>query len=238
MCHSHDSRPPASPVVTGGVASHGPLEMTAADGNRFAAFRATPEVPNGASLVLLPDSRGLHPFYHDLAQRFAQAGYDTIAIDPYGRSAGTGPRGGDDFDEMKHLFLLEPAHVDADVAAAAAQPSGRIFTVGFCLGGGHSWRQAAALPGIAGAIGFYGPPRFFGDAAPEVKAPLLMLLAGDDTVTSQAEFDAMAADLDAAGREHQMHVYAGAPHSFFDRAHGEWAEACEDAWHRILDFTS
>jgi carboxymethylenebutenolidase len=35
-----------------------------------------------------------------------------------------------------------------------------------------------------------------------------------------------------------MHVYAGAPHSFFDRAHDDWAEACEDAWHRILAFTA
>jgi len=237
MCHSTDSRPPASPVVTGGVASHGPLEITAADGNRFAAHRAMPEVPNGNSIVLLPDLRGLHPFYRDLAQRFAEAGFNTIAIDFYGRSAGTGPRD-DDFDGMKHLGLLDPAHVDADVAAAAALLPGRVFTVGFCLGGGHSWRQAATQPGLAGAIGFYGPPRFFGDATPDVNAPILMLLAGDDVATPQSEFDAMAAGLDEARKEYGMHVYEGAPHSFFDRAHGDWAEACEDAWRRILAFTS
>ncbi|MDL4813426.1 dienelactone hydrolase family protein [Actinomadura opuntiae] len=237
MCHSTDGRPPASPAVTGGVAAQGPLEITARDGNRFAAYRAEPEVPNGSGLVLLPDVRGLHPFYTELAQRFAEAGYDTIAIDFYGRTAGTAPRD-DGFDGMKHLPLLESAHVDADVAAAAARLSGRVFTVGFCLGGGHAWRQAATLPGIAGAIGFYGPPRFFGDAAAEVEAPLLMLLAGDDVATPQEEFDAMAADLERAGKEYEMHVYAGAPHSFFDRSYGDWAQACEDAWRRILAFTA
>ncbi|MBO2454484.1 dienelactone hydrolase family protein [Actinomadura barringtoniae] len=237
MCHSTDSRPPASPVVTGGVASHGPLKITAADGNRFSAYRATPEVPNGSSVVLLPDVRGLHPFYPDLAQRFAEAGFETIAIDYYGRSAGTGPRD-DDFDGLKHLDLLDFAHVDSDVAAAAALLPGRVFTVGFCLGGGHSWRQAATQPGLAGAIGFYGSPRFFGDATPDVKAPILMLLAGDDVATPQADFDAMAAGLEDAGKSHEMHVYEGAPHSFFDRAHDDWSAACEDAWHRILAFTS
>ena len=33
-----------------------------------------------------------------------------------------------------------------------------------------------------------------------------------------------------------MHIYDGAPHSFFDRSFGEWHEACEDAWRQILGF--
>jgi carboxymethylenebutenolidase len=35
-----------------------------------------------------------------------------------------------------------------------------------------------------------------------------------------------------------MHVYAGAPHSFFDRSFAQWQDACADAWQRILDFTA
>jgi carboxymethylenebutenolidase len=38
----------------------------------------------------------------------------------------------------------------------------------------------------------------------------------------------------AAGADVETAVYDGAPHSFFDRAHGEWQEACADAWTRIL----
>jgi carboxymethylenebutenolidase len=237
MCHSTDSRPPAAPVVTGEVAEHGRLEITAADGNRLSAYRATPTGPRGASVVIMPDVRGLHPFYEALADRFAEAGFEALAIDYYGRTAGTLARD-ESFDPMPHLAMLKPGHVDADVAAAAARLPGPLYTVGFCLGGGHSWRQAATGLDLAGAIGFYGPPRFFGDAAPEVAAPLLMLLAGDDVATPQAEFEALAADLDRAGKQYQMHVYDGAPHSFFDVEFGRWEQACTDAWHRILEFTA
>jgi carboxymethylenebutenolidase len=33
-----------------------------------------------------------------------------------------------------------------------------------------------------------------------------------------------------------MVTYPGAPHSFFDRAQAEHAEASEDAWRRVLAF--
>lgn len=91
MCHPTDSRPPAAPFTTGTVAEEGRLEITAADGNRFNAFRAAPSVPNGRSILLLPDRRGLHPFYEDLARRFAEAGFHVMAFDFYGRSAGLTP---------------------------------------------------------------------------------------------------------------------------------------------------
>jgi carboxymethylenebutenolidase len=240
MCHRTGSRPPASPVA-GAVAEHGPLELATADGNRFCAYRAVPAEPNGSSVVILPDVRGLHPFYESLTRRFAEAGFHTIAIDFYGRTAGTSPRDGS-FDPMRHLPLLTAGHVDADVAAAAGllrqKNPGPVFTVGFCLGGGHSWRQAAGNLHLAGAIGFYGPPRFFGDATADLSAPLLMLLAGDDVVTSPEEFQALAAGFAQAGKEYEMYVYGGAPHSFFDVAFGEWEQACADAWRRILDFTA
>ncbi|MBO2456175.1 dienelactone hydrolase family protein [Actinomadura violacea] len=241
MCHSTGGRPPASPVVTGDVAEHGRLKITAADGNRLSAYRAVPAVPNGRNLVVLPDIRGLHPFYEALAMRFAEAGFHTIVTDYYGRSADPAPRD-ESFDPMAHLPLLEDRHVDADTAAAAArlraEHPGPVFTVGFCLGGGHSWRQAATGLGLAGAVGFYGPPRFFGDATAALSAPLLMLLAGDDAATPPAEFDKLTSGFDAAGKAYEKHVYDGAPHSFFDRDSGEWEEACADAWHRVLDFTA
>jgi carboxymethylenebutenolidase len=41
----------------------------------------------------------------------------------------------------------------------------------------------------------------------------------------------------AAGAEVDAVVYDGAPHSFFDRSYGEWAEACQDAWEHILALT-
>lgn len=241
MCHPTHSRPPAAPMTTGSVGDEGRLEITAADGNRFSAFRAAPTVPNDRSVLLLPDLRGLHPFYEDLARRFAEAGFHTLALDYYGRTAGPGPRDSA-FDSATHLALLEPAHVEADAAAAVDKlrewSGDPVFSVGFCLGGAYSWRLASADLGLAGAVGFYGPPRFFGDRTEQLSAPLLMLLAGDDVATTREEFDTFAAGLDRAGKEHEMHVYDGAPHSFFDDTFADWQDACTDAWSRLLDFTT
>ncbi len=78
-----------------------------------------------------------------------------------------------------------------------------------------------------------GPDR---SAPREIAAPILALQAGDDqniTAEHNAAFDAA---LTAAGVEHEVVTYAGAPHSFFDRKHEEYAEASEDAWERVLAF--
>jgi len=49
--------------------------------------------------------------------------------------------------------------------------------------------------------------------------------------------DAVQEELDwAAGVEHEIVTYPGAPHSFFDRKQEEFADASEDAWRRVLDF--
>ncbi|NBE97398.1 dienelactone hydrolase family protein [Nonomuraea sp. KC401] len=237
MCHSTDSRPPAPPVQ-GEVASHEQIELTAADGNRFLAYRAEPAEPNGRCVVILPDVRGLHPFYRDLAVRFAEAGFPTIAIDYFGRTADGGERD-DDFDFMTHVNQLTPEGIRADVRAATEELSDRgpVFTVGFCMGGSQSWRQAAEGNGLAGGIGFYGALRFIDPPQDGPGAPLLLLRGGADTVSTPEEFEAYEATLDRVGTEHETHVYEGAPHSFFDRSYGEWAEACQDAWKRILSFT-
>ena len=63
-----------------------------------------------------------------------------------------------------------------------------------------------------------------------------MLVAGADGATGQEEFVDLDGRLTELGVPHEMHVYPGAPHSFFDRAYGDWKDACDDAWRRILHF--
>src|SRR3712207_9563822 len=86
MCHDPDSRPPAPPR-TGDVAERGTLTLTAADGTDFSAAVALPAEPARVGVVILPDIRGLHPYYVALAERFAQAGLAAVAIDYFGRTA-------------------------------------------------------------------------------------------------------------------------------------------------------
>ena len=85
MCHDDDSRPP-TPPNPGPVHEHGPLTLLSADGTQVMAYRALPDAPARAGVVILPDIRGLHPYYEQLAIRFAEAGFAAIAI---GASSGS-----------------------------------------------------------------------------------------------------------------------------------------------------
>lgn len=238
MCHDDDSRPPSPPIV-GDVASYGRLDLVSTDGTALRAYQARPVPDPTLGVVILPDIRGLHPFYEDLAVRFAEAGFAAIAIDYFGRTAGAGERL-DDFDWQSHVPLVQPDNVAADTEVAATllrqQGATSVFTVGFCFGGSQSWRLSASDIGLSGVMGFYGKPSMVADVEQRMTTPTLMLVAGADS-TPVEDFQALDDRIGANGTAHEMYVYDGAPHSFFDRSFGDWHGACDDAWRRMLDFT-
>ena len=239
MCHSDESRPPAPPRQ-GEVGAHGDLRLTAADGNTFLAYEAHPAEPSTRGIVILPDIRGLHHYYKHLAERFAEAGFHAVAFDWFGRTADSDDRA-EGFDWQTHIPQTTPEGIAADVAACIEKLRNdgveSVFTVGFCFGGRNSYRQAADQPGIAGAIGFYGSVDNVGPVVDQVQAPILMLLAGADQSIAPESFDGLIATLTERGIDAERRVYDGAPHSFFDRSFADHADACADAWTRILDFT-
>ena len=247
MCFELDSLPPI-PEIAGAAVSHHDLVLSSADGTRFAAFAATPDDPSAVGIVVLPDVRGLYRFYEELALRFAERGSAAIAIDYFGRTGGVGKRD-DDFPYMEHVAQTEPAAIQADVAAAIAwlrsHEGGsreRIFTVGFCFGGRHSWLATAGGHGLAGAVGFYGSlGERNGQPGPiqlaaQMRAPILALQAGDDANITAQDNAAFDVELAAAGVEHEVVTYEGAPHSFFDRKQADHQAASDDAWARVVRF--
>lgn len=247
MCFDLDSAPPIPPL-SGASVSHDDLVLEARDGNRFAAFLATPEEPARVGVVILPDVRGLYRFYEELALRFAERGCAALALDYFGRTAGVEKRG-DDFEYMPHVQRTTQAGVQADTGAAVAHLRGlgceAVFTVGFCFGGRNSWLAAASGHGLAGAVGFYGRPGAGNDGSPgpaqraaEMAAPILALQAGDDPGIPVEDSTAFGEALATAGVEHELVVYPGAPHSFFDRKHEQFAADSEDAWKRVLAFVA
>jgi carboxymethylenebutenolidase len=245
MCFDLDSAPPI-PVIAGAAVTHRDLELAASDGNRFAAFAAEADEPNSVGVVILPDVRGLYRFYEELALRFAERGINAIAFDYFGRTAGVAKRG-DDFEYMPHTAATTREGLDGDVRACVEyvreQGNRSIFTVGFCFGGRQSWLSAAGGHGLSGAIGFYGRPGLGQDGSPgpiqragEIDCPVLGLMGGADEAIPQADVDAFDQALTEAGVEHELVVYPGAPHSFFDRKYEEHVQASEDAWARVLAF--
>jgi carboxymethylenebutenolidase len=245
MCFDTDALPP-DPARTGfGVGTERTI-LAADDGNRFAATVARTTADDPAGVVLLPDVRGLHPYYERLAEHLADAGLHTVALDPYGRTAGAEHRA-DGFDHQPHRRATTDEGFRADVRAAAeaARELGatRVLTLGFCFGGRASLMQASQ-GSVDGVVAFYGPPAGEGTAGSPlqeardglVRVPVLGLYGGADDGIPVADTEDYGAALDAADVSNRIVVYPDAPHSFFDRRMTDHAEACRDAWARVLAF--
>jgi carboxymethylenebutenolidase len=248
MCVEHDSRPPIAPIA--GAAVDGSLvELISGDGTRCAAYCAHASAPSGAGMIVLPDVRGLAPFFEELALRFAEAGIDAIALDHYGRTAGA-ERRGPDFDHAPHTTRTTWAGLRADAIAAgehlrAEHGVRSLFSIGFCMGGRISFLLAAVPElGLAGAVGFYGWPvgpwrndtPAPAEVAGSMRAPILAIFGGADAGIPSEHVDAFRSALATAGVEHEVITMAGAPHSFFDRKQESFASASAEAWAAVQAF--
>ena len=254
MCFAFDAHPPDLPAdlvrprMAGGAGAE-ILELTSADGTTFSAALAESSEPTGGpAVIVLPDVRGLYRFYVELAERLAQAGPHAIAIDYFGRTAGTGERD-EDIEFMPHVEQTRETQVQADADAAKTALVERagvtsFVTVGFCFGGSQSF-HAGMSPELMldGVVGFYGrlaggragiPPVL--DQVGEIRCPVLGLFGGADEGIPTTDVDTFDRLLDEHDVEHDIVIYPDAPHSFFDRKYEEHAGACSDAWRRVLGF--
>jgi carboxymethylenebutenolidase len=249
MCFDVDSRPPIVPIAGGALDSRR-MVLNAADGNRLAAFEARAGAPSGAAILILPDVRGLHPYYEELALRFAEHGVDALAIDYFGRTAGVEPRS-DAFEYRPHVNQTTWAGLETDIRAGLeALKSGRsrgsrtFFSVGFCFGGRMSYLASTLELGLAGVVAFYGPPlgaHYSGAPAPadvagRMRGRVLAIYGGADGAIPHDDVEAFEAALSNAGVEHRVVTYPDAPHSFFDRKAADFAEASAAAWDEVLRF--
>ena len=249
MCFDLDSRPPIAPIA-GGSQDHESITLTADDGNRFLAFRARATRPSGAGVVILPDVRGLHPYYEELALRFAEAGIDALAFDWFGRTAGLDTPRDDAFEYAPHVAQTTWDGIAADIRAAAAEVGAdearvsTLFTIGFCFGGQVAFDTPTLGLGLTGAIGFYGSPvRDRGNGTPipvevagDMEGAVLGLFGGADGGIPPEAVAQFGDALTAAGVDHRLIAYEGAPHSFFDRKAAEFADASDAAWGEVLAF--
>ena len=251
MCYPRGSRPPEVPIdlippMTGGAGGEDAV-LTSADGTKFRTYLAK-TAGGDAGVVISPDVRGLHPFYEELAERFASAGVNAIAFDYFGRTAGV-ERRADDFDYMPHVRQTAPKTLFADIVASRAHleretKARRTFVLGFCFGGRVAFLSSAEVPGLAGVVGFYGrlgkrendPWPMPVEEVRRMRAPVLGLFGGDDPGIPATDIAAFDEALGAAKLPHQIKTYAGAPHSFFDRSFNEHKSECDDAWRRVLAF--
>lgn len=192
-------------------------------GNRTVnAFVVYPEVSHKAPVVLMiHEIFGLTDWARSMADDMAAMGYIVVAPDLL---SGFGPNGGDtsSFPDMqaaiKAVSGLDPATITADLNATAdyalklAAANGKLAVVGFCWGGGQSFRFATERKGLSAAFVFYGPPPP-PDSMKSITAPVYGFYGGNDariTATVPATKTAMA----AAGKSYEPVIYEGAGHGF------------------------
>jgi carboxymethylenebutenolidase len=248
VCYDADARPPQS--TGNSEVEAGSVTLESADGARFAGYLATPAERSGSGVLVLPDNRGLSGFYEQLTVQLARHGHAALAIDYFGRTAGLDPaaRGagwGAMANLMPYLAKLREDELFSDFTAGIDRlrnTADRVVSLGFCVGGRFAFLTAAARFGLAGAIGLYGMPgNLLGRPGPtqrvaDLTAPILGMFGGADEGIGADEVDAFGAALTAQGVPHEIVVYPGAPHGFFDGQLPGHANAQDDAWRRILAF--
>jgi carboxymethylenebutenolidase len=190
------------------------------------------------AVLVVHENRGLNPHIEDVARRVALEDFIAFAPDalfPLGGYPG-------DEDKARALFgKLDQARTREDFLAAQEYlqhlpaGNGRVGVVGFCYGGGIANFLATRVPGLAAAVSFYGAQPAAADV-PNIKAPLLLHYAGNDT-RIDAGWPAYEQALKAAGVRYQAWVYPGVEHGFNNDTTPRYdAAAAKLAWSRTIDF--
>jgi carboxymethylenebutenolidase len=205
------------------------------------AFVAYPERKDKAPVVIvIQEIYGLTDWIRAVADRLAADGFIAIAPDLL---SGKGPGGGgtDKFgsrdDVVKAVRGLSEADVEAVLDAVTRYGTnlpaakGKVATVGFCWGGGQSFRYATVRPDLAAAVVYYGTSPGL-DALGAIRAPVLGLYGGDDARVN-ATVGPAAEKMKELGKTFIGHTYPGAGHGFLraqDGRDGANLEASRKAW--------
>jgi|WetSurMetagenome_2_1015567.scaffolds.fasta_scaffold393143_1 carboxymethylenebutenolidase len=189
-------------------------------------------------VVVIQEWWGLVPHIKEVAERFAHEGFVALAPDLYHGQAADEP------DEARKLAMaLDANRAVQEIAAAArylkkmqnvAPP--KVGVVGWCMGGGLALSTAAHHADLIGAaVIFYGRPLTAGDTA-KLQVPVLGLYAEHDHGIPVEAVHAFDAEMQQQNVLHEIHVYPGTSHAFFNDTRPQiyQAAAAQDAWQKTL----
>ena len=192
------------------------------DGRTVNTLVIYPEVKDKAPVVvLIHEIFGLTDWMKLQADELAAQGYIVVAPDLVSglgaNGGGTDALGGQD-NVIKAVMALDPAQVTADLDAVAdygkslPSASGKLFTGGFCWGGGKTFAFATHRPDLSAAFVFYGTPSAAADMA-RITAPIYGFYGGNDNRIG-ATIPQVVADMKTAGKTYEPVTYEGAGHGF------------------------
>src|SRR2546428_7161264 len=195
------------------------------------AYIAYPERPQPApAVIVIHEIFGMSDFIRQTTEQLAKDGFVAIAPDLLSRRGG--PPASPD-SARKLIATLNPDTVTMDLNAAAAflktvraARGGRVGVIGFCWGGGQSFRYATNNPDLRAFVVCYGPAPNPQDMA-RIRAKGLGVYAENDARIDAGVADAAAA-MKSAGKDYQYAIYPGVGHGFL-RAR-EKPEVADSAW--------
>lgn len=203
-------------------------QISAGNGQAFAAYVSIPDAPNGHAVVVLQEIFGVTPHIREVADRYARDGYLAIAPDLFWRVEAGLSLSHSKEDMQRAFAALEQFDEDLGVqdigsviAHARAQTGiGGVAVVGMCLGGKLAYLAAARLP-VDASIAFYGVgiEKNLAEAA-AIDKPLLMFFGGKDKYAPAPVRQQIEAAT-AGNRLVGTRVYEDADHGFYTRGDPE-----------------
>ncbi len=190
-------------------------------------------------VLVIHENRGLLEHFRDVARRLAKAGFAALAVDLASPIGGTA-RFSDLAQVTAYLGQTPPAQHLALLNAGVRflqEQSGvrreRVGAMGYCFGGGMAWRLATSNADLRAVVPYYGPNPPLEDV-PRIRAAVLAIYGELDTRIN-AGIPAIREALQRAGVVHEIVVYPGAGHAFFNDTGANYnAQAAQEAWRRTL----
>ena len=188
-----------------------------ADGRTMRGYRARPQTPNGAVLLVVPAFMGLRDFEMAQCDRFAAMGYEAMGVDYYG--AGWTTEDGDEAGKaMAALDGDREALLRRSLGAleVARGWGGKVGAMGFCFGGKVvlDLARAGHLDAAVSMHGIYDKPPFETLAMP----PVLLCHGWNDPLAKPSDFEGMAAELEAHSPDWHALCFGQTGHAFTDPA--------------------
>jgi len=221
--------------------------LNVSDGTQMSAYVTRPAPPGKhPGLLLFQEAYGVNAHIRDVADRFAKAGYVTIAPELFHRTAPGFEGIYTDFESTRaHFGALTPAGLEADIRASfdwitkdpGTDPT-RIFSTGYCMGGRVSFIANSIVP-VRAAASFYGggiaPANL--ERVPRLNGPMLFFWGGRDRHIGPDTIAAVTGALRGAGKPFVNVEISDAEHGFFCDARAAYNKtAATQAWGLLLTF--
>jgi carboxymethylenebutenolidase len=245
MCHQFLT----APVSGGSGLVEEQVEVPGAD-RAVPAFYVRPEGDQVPGVLIIHDVWGSNPFYHDVAGRLAGEGFAVLLPDFFVREGALAEQTREAVMERRSRH--DQTKATQDVAGALAwlreqeSTTGKVGTVGFCMGGTLVFLAAARQPVPDASVSFYGfpvpntsalAPLVPLEEADQVRSPLLALWGDQDAGVGMDKVERYREALAENGANFEFVIYPGAGHGFltFDTLSPSY-EAAKDGWQRTVEF--